>query len=99
MQKAGKRPPESGTKENLGIVERDGAINGILDKVAEDAEFRNGLFEGRGNGISDEFGICIPENLEVQVRKVDANTAHSYREVPRKVNSSRYLPGSRAVAA
>lgn len=48
----------------------------IRDKVTEDEDFRNRFLTDPRAVISEEFGIFIPEDFDIQVHEDDATTAH-----------------------
>ena len=48
----------------------------ILDKAAEDEEFRSQLVADPKSAISAELGVCIPEGFAIQVHEDDATRAH-----------------------
>lgn len=48
----------------------------ILDKAAEDAEFRARLLDDPNEVIKEELGVTIPEGVTVHVHEEDGATAH-----------------------
>lgn len=48
----------------------------LTEKAAEDMEFRKQLVSDPKTVMSQEFGITIPDGIEVQVHESDMNTVH-----------------------
>ena len=48
----------------------------IRDRATEDEDFRVRLIEDPKSVISEEFGIFIPEDFNIQVHEDSATTAH-----------------------
>ena len=48
----------------------------LTDKAAEDMDFRRQLVADPKGAISQEFGIDIPGNLQIQVHESDMRTLH-----------------------
>ena len=48
----------------------------ILNKAAEDSEFRARLLDDPNNVLKDELGVTVPEGLTIHVHEEDNATAH-----------------------
>ena len=48
----------------------------ILEKAAQDADFREGLVTDPKATISREFDVAIPDGLQIVVHENDADTVH-----------------------
>ncbi|MCY4541603.1 MAG: NHLP leader peptide family RiPP precursor [Rhodobacteraceae bacterium] len=48
----------------------------IIDKATTDMEFRSRLLDDPASALEGEFGVTVPENLNIRVHEEDSNTAH-----------------------
>ena len=48
----------------------------VRDRATEDEAFRNRLVADPKAVISEEFGIFIPEDFDIQIHEDDTTTAH-----------------------
>lgn len=48
----------------------------LTEKVSQDSEFRQKMISDPRSAIQDEFGVDIPENIDVKVHESDLNTLH-----------------------
>ena len=48
----------------------------ILEKAAEDPDFRNSLLSDAKAAISEEFDVTVPDGLNIVVHENDRNTVH-----------------------
>ncbi|MCY3770244.1 MAG: NHLP leader peptide family RiPP precursor [Gammaproteobacteria bacterium] len=48
----------------------------LINKSVQDADFRNRLISDPKSTIGQEFGIDIPDNMEIQVHESDLQTVH-----------------------
>lgn len=48
----------------------------LTDKACEDAEFRQQLISNPKGVIAEEFGMELPENVEIQVHECTTQTLH-----------------------
>ncbi|MCY4542343.1 MAG: NHLP leader peptide family RiPP precursor [Rhodobacteraceae bacterium] len=54
----------------------------IIEKATTDMEFRSRLLDDPSTALEGEFGVTVPENLNIRVHEEDSNTAHVV--LPRK---------------
>ena len=48
----------------------------LTEKAVEDSDFRRQLITDPKGAIHQEFGIDIPENIEIKVHESDMSTVH-----------------------
>lgn len=48
----------------------------ILEKAAEDPDFRNRLLSDAKAAIGEEFDVTVPDGLNIVVHENDLNTVH-----------------------
>lgn len=48
----------------------------LMQKSAEDPEFRSALLSNPKDTISNEFGISIPDSMAIHVHESDLNSVH-----------------------
>ena len=48
----------------------------LLDKAVEDEAFRAELVASPKSVIHQEFGVTVPEGIDIQVHESDMNTVH-----------------------
>lgn len=48
----------------------------LTEKAVEDSEFRSRLVSDPKGVMHEEFGITVPDNIEIQVHESDMQTVH-----------------------
>lgn len=48
----------------------------LTEKAVEDSEFRSRLVSNPKGVMQEEFGITVPDNIEIQVHESDMQTVH-----------------------
>lgn len=60
----------------MAMTERQQVFISIMEKAAQDADFREGLLADAKAAISREFDVSIPDGLRIVVHENDADTVH-----------------------
>ena len=55
---------------------RKDIYDNLMQKAAEDADFRAALLSDPKDTIQKEYEIKIPENMEIKIHESDLNTVH-----------------------
>ena len=48
----------------------------LTEKVSQDSEFRSRMLSDPRSAIQSEFGVDLPEDMQVKVHESDINTLH-----------------------